>query len=221
MEDAIEAFLLAFPALLSIANPLGGAFVFAALTDTYPPAQRERVARQVAFYTLVVALVALLTGSFVLTFFGITLAAVRLAGGFMIVISAWGMLQGADQPESARVRAGNTNNGSDIALVPLTMPLTAGPGMISVALALGSERPEMIGRGRNELAFFIGLILATIALVVAVWLIFRSAERIVHRISPSGLRTLNRLIGFLVLCIGVQIMINGVEGVLGPLLATR
>ncbi len=221
IEDTIDAFLLGFPALLSIANPIGGAFAFAALTDTYTPPQRESVARQVGCYTLLVALVALWTGSFVLAFFGITLAAVRLAGGLMIVISAWGLLQGSDGPDVGQSRTGERSDGADIALVPLTMPLTAGPGMTSVAVALGSEHPETTDRGRNEVAFFLGLTLATIAVAIAIWLIFRSAERIVRRISPSGLRTLNRLVGFLLLCIGVQILINGVEGVLGPLLAAR
>jgi len=221
LEDAIAAFLLGFPALLSIANPIGGAFAFTALTGAFTAAQRERVARLVAFYTLIVGLVALLTGSFVLAFFGVTLSAVRVAGGFMIVVGAWGMLNGMDHPDGDRIHAANEHNVADVAFVPLTMPLTAGPGMISVAVALGSERPETMSPGRNELAFIAGLILAMIAVVVTVWLIFRSADRIVRRYTSSGLRTLNRLIGFLLLCIGVQIMINGVEGVLGPLLAAR
>jgi multiple antibiotic resistance protein len=219
MEQAIDAFLLGFPAMLSIANPIGGAFAFAALTESQTPAQRERVARLVGCYTLIVTLVALWTGSFVLAFFSITLAAVRLGGGLMIVMSAWDLLRGTDQPDDRQARASTGNNASDIAAVPLTMPLTAGPGMITLAVALGSEHPESVGR--DELAFFLGLTLAAIAMSVAIWQIFRSSEWIMRRITPSGLRTLNRLIGFLLLCIGVQIMITGAEGVLGPLLARR
>jgi multiple antibiotic resistance protein len=166
-----------------------------------------------------VTLVALWTGSFVLAFFGITLAAVRVAGGLMIAISAWDLLRGADQPDDAQARASTRNNSTDIAMVPLTMPLTAGPGMITLAVALGSEHPE--STNRDELAFFVGLTLAAIAMSVAIWQIFRSSEWIIRRITPSGMRTLNRLIGFLLLCIGVQIMITGAEGVLGPLLARR
>jgi multiple antibiotic resistance protein len=161
------------------------------------------------------------TGSFVLGFFSITLPAVRIAGGLMIAISAWDLLRGTDAPDEAEARASNRHDATDVALVPLTMPLTAGPGMITLAVALGSEHPEPMGQGRNELAFFLGLSLAAIAMSIAIWQIFRSAEWIIRRITPSGLRTLNRLIGFLLLCIGVQIMANGIEGVLGPLLARR
>jgi multiple antibiotic resistance protein len=221
MEQAISAFLLGFPAMLSIAHPIGGAFAFAALTDTQTPAQRERVARLVGCYTFVMTLVALWTGSFVLAFFGITLSAVRVAGGLMIAISSWDLLRGTEQSDDGQARVNNRHDPSSIALVPLTMPMTAGPGMITLAVALGSEHPEPHGQGLNELAFFLGLTLAAIAMSIAVWQIFRSAEWIIRRITPSGLRTLNRLIGFLLLCIGVQIMMTGVEGVLKPLLVAR
>jgi multiple antibiotic resistance protein len=221
MEEAIGAFLLGFPAMLSIAHPIGGAFAFAALTDTFSPAQRERVALLVGFYTLVLTLVALWTGSFVLGFFSITLPAVRIAGGLMIAISAWDLLRGADAPDEAEARASNRHDASDVALVPLTMPLTAGPGMIMVAVALGSEHPDKGDQAHDELAFFIGLSLAAIAMSIAVWQIFRSSQWIIRLVTPSGLRTVNRLIGFLLLCIGIQIMATGVEGVLRPLLAAR
>jgi multiple antibiotic resistance protein len=221
MEEAIGAFLLGFPAMLSIAHPIGGAFAFAALTDTFSPAQRERVARLVGCYTLVLTLVALWTGSFVLGFFSITLPALRIAGGLMIAISAWDLLRGADAPDEAEVRVSSRNDATDVALVPLTMPLTAGPGMIMVAVALGSEHPDQGDPAHGELAFFIGLSLAAIAMSIAVWQIFRSSQWIIRLVTPSGLRTVNRLIGFLLLCIGIQIMATGVEGVLGPLLARR
>jgi multiple antibiotic resistance protein len=221
MEQAIDAFLLGFPAMLSIAHPIGGAFAFNALTDTQTPAQRERVARLVGIYTLVVTIALLWTGSFVLAFFGITLSAVRVGGGLMIVISAWDLLRGVDQPDDGEARASDRTDAASIAMVPLTMPLTAGPGMITLAVALGSEHPEVPDQGHSELAFFFGLTIAAIAMSIAIWQIFRSAQWIIRRITPSGLRTLNRLIGFLLLCIGVQIMITGIEGVLGPLLAAR
>jgi multiple antibiotic resistance protein len=222
MSDLIVAFLLGFPALLSIANPIGGAVVFAAMTSTYSTAQRERVARQVAFYTLLIALTAIWTGAFVLGFFGISLSAVRVGGGLMIAISAWDMLRGEDPSAGdGQTQASPVSSAGDIAFVPLTMPLTAGPGMISVAIALGSEHPEKAGRGHPELNFFLGLTLATAASVVAIWLIFRSASKVVRMLSPTSFRTLNRLIGFLLLCIGVQMIMTGVVGVLGDVLTRR
>jgi multiple antibiotic resistance protein len=216
MSDLIAAFLLSFPAMLSIANPIGGAFVFAALTGAYSITRREHVARLVGIYTLLITVVAAGAGSFVLGFFGITLPAVRVGGGLLIVISALDMLRAEDPPGGEDLAQVSTaTNATDIAFVPLTMPLTAGPGMISVAIALGAEHPAATDSGHNELHFFLGLALATLAMAVAVWLIFRSASKVVRLLSPSGFRTLGRLIGFLVLCIGVQMIMIGMGGLMG------
>jgi multiple antibiotic resistance protein len=158
----------------------------------------------------------------VLGFFGISLSAVRVGGGLMIAISAWDMLRGEDPPVGDdQTPSVPVSNPADIAFVPLTMPLTAGPGMISVAIALGSEHPETAAKGHPELLFFLGLTLATVASVVVIWLIFRSASKIVRMLSPTSFRTLNRLIGFLLLCIGVQMIMTGVVGVLIDVLIRR
>ena len=213
MSDLIAAFLLAFPAMLSIANPIGGAFVFAAPTSTYSTMQRAHVARLVAIYTLPITLVAVWAGSFVLGFFGITLPAVRVGGGLLIAISGLDMLRAADRPGGENPAQADAGTGAtDIALVPLTMPLTAGPGLISAAIALGAEHPASTDSGHMEPYFFLCLTLATLAMALTVWLIFRSAGKVVRLLSPSGFRTLGRLIGFLVLCIGVQMIVTRVGG---------
>ena len=213
MSDLIAAFLLAFPAMLSIANPIGGAFVFAAPTSTYLTMQRAHVARWVAIYTLPITLVAVWAGSFVLGVFGITLPAVRVGGGLLIAISGLDMLRAADRPGGENpAQADAATGATDIALVPLTMPLTAGPGLISAAIALGAEHPASTDSGHMEPYFFLCLTLATLAMALTVWLIFRSAGKVVRLLSPSGFRTLGRLIGFLVLCIGVQMIVTRVGG---------
>lgn len=88
MQAAISAFLLGFPALFSIVNPISGAFIFGGITENRLIAERSRLARQVATYSLVVMMVALWAGSFVLAFFGITLAALRVAGGVVVALTA-------------------------------------------------------------------------------------------------------------------------------------
>jgi len=214
MTEAINVFLLAFPALFSIVNPVSGALIFAEVTAGR--ANRAELARQVALYSLLVMVGALWAGSFVLAFFGITLAALRVAGGLVVALTGWNLLNAPERQEARKQEQKPTGQGDDIALFPLTIPITTGPGTISVAVALGAGHPRLFqGLGW----FFLGATAAAAALAAVVWITYRSADRVVRRLGPRGSRTITRLAAFLLLCIGVQILITGVQDVLGPLLA--
>lgn len=218
MHQAVNAFLLAFPALFSIVNPVSGAFIFREVT-LHRPFDRGRIAGQVAAYSLIVMTVALWAGSFVLAFFGITLAALRVAGGMVVAMSAWKLLDRPEHQEARKQEQAVTPIGADdIALFPLTIPFTTGPGTIAVAVALGSGHPESAGEG---ISFFLGMTAATVALACVIWIAYRSSDRISRLMGPRGSRTVTRLSAFLLLCIGVQILITGVEDVLRPLLAAH
>ena len=217
MQEAINAFLLGFPALFSIVNPLSGAFIFGGVTEDRLIDERSRLARQVAIYSLLVMLVALWAGSFVLAIFGITLAALRVAGGVVVALTAWELL---NRPEHREVRkqeqAAPAADSDDIALFPMTIPITTGPGTMAVAVALSASRP----RTPEVFAWFVvGMSAAAVALALMIWITYRSTDRIARLMGPAGSRTVTRLSAFLLLCIGVQILITGVEDVLGPLLA--
>jgi multiple antibiotic resistance protein len=216
--QALNAFLLGFPALFSIVNPISGGFIFREVTADREQ-DRAGLARQVALYSLVVMSVSLWAGSYVLEIFGITLAALRVAGGLVVALSAWNLLNAPERHEARKQEQATPTAGvDDVALFPLTIPFTTGPGTISVAVALGSSHP----RGAEELAwFFLGMTAATVALAAVIWVTYRSTDRISRLMGPRGSRTVTRLFAFLLLCIGVQILITGVEDVLGPLLARR
>ena len=163
--------------------------------------------------------VALWAGSYVLAIFGITLAALRVAGGIVVALSAWNLLNAPERHEAQQQQQATPAAGEDdIALFPLTMPFTTGPGTIAVAVALGSSHPRA---PEQLLWFFLGMTAATMALATVIWLTYRSTDRISRLMGPRGSRTVTRLSAFLLLCIGVQILITGVEDVLGPLLAQR
>jgi multiple antibiotic resistance protein len=218
MHQALNAFLLGFPALFSIVNPISGAFIFREVTLRRPQ-DRAHVARLVAVYALVVMTVALWAGSFVLAFFGITLAALRVAGGIVVAMSAWQLLNAPERQEARKQeQAAPTEGTDDIALFPLTIPFTTGPGTIAVAVALGSGHPAGTG---ERIWFFLGMTAATMALAGVIWITYASSDRISRLMGPRGSRTVTRLSAFLLLCIGVQILITGVVDVLGPLLAAR
>ena len=219
MQEAVNAFLLGFPALFSIVNPISGAFIFRSVTDGRPPDARATLARLVAVNSLAVMMGALWAGSYVLAFFGITLAALRVAGGLVVALSGWRLLNAPEtHDERKQEQAASAEGMEDIALFPLTIPLTTGPGTISVAVALGAGHPRLFsGLGW----FFLGMTAAAVAMTATIWVTYRYADRLTLMMGPTGTRTITRLSAFLLLCIGVQILITGVEDVLGPLLATK
>jgi multiple antibiotic resistance protein len=213
--EASRAFLLAFPALFSIVNPVGGALIFREATGDRSPQERAWIAGRVGIYSTLVMLGALWVGTYALSFFGITLAALRIAGGLVIAVKAWELLSGPEHktpPPAAQTEA-PAGDASAIAFFPLTMPLTTGPGTISVAIAFASERPQgVLALG----GFFLGASLAALVLAVVIWGMYRSADRLIGFLGPTGVATLSRLIAFVLLCIGTQITIDGVQGTLRP-----
>ncbi len=208
--SAVAAFLLAFPALFSIVNPPGGAFLFHEVTAGLSREVRTRLARTVGSYSLLVMLVALWGGAYVLNFFGISLGALRIAGGAVVALRAWELLMTPERQEQRKSeQAGEAvDDASGIAFFPLTMPLTTGPGTIAVCIALGAERPAS---GQGLVGFFLGVTAAAMAIAGLVWLCYRYADFVAERLGASARRTISRMSAFLLLCIGVQVMLNGVE----------
>ncbi len=213
VETAVGAFLLAFPALFSIVNPPGGALIFDTVTAGRSAEEKQKLAFRVGLYALGVLLASLWLGSFVLNFFGVSLSALRIAGGLVVSVQAWGLLM---QPEANEARKAHqaepAQHAADIAFFPLTMPLTTGPGTISVAIALSSQRPSA---GFAPLGFFGGISLAAAAIAVLIWLCNRSSHRITTMLGQGGARVTSRMVAFLLLCVGVQIIVTGVVGVAG------
>jgi multiple antibiotic resistance protein len=210
--SAVASFLLAFPALFSIVNPIGSAFIFDSVTAHLTHAERAKLAGKVGLYSLFVMLGALWLGTYVLNFFGVTIAALRIGGGTVVALNAWQLLTAAENHEASKQeQAGPAGQAlPDIAFFPLTMPFTTGPGTIAVAVALGAEQPS---HGLVLLWFFLGVSGAAAVIAVMVWVLYRQADRVAAWLGTSARRTISRLMAFLLLCIGVQILIGGIEDV--------
>ena len=213
------AFLLAFPALFSIVNPFGAALIFAEVTDGRSAAERSMLARRVALYGLLILLLSLWIGSTLLAFFGITIGALRIAGGLVVAVRAWSLLQAPEANEANKERQAHQDGrtaSADVAstaFFPLTMPFTVGPGSISVAIALGAERPEA-AHVVDRVEFAIGTCLAAVAVCLLVWVAYAGAPRFVRLLGRSGARIVTRLVALILLCIGVQIVVSGIQEVL-------
>ena len=211
----LAAFLMAFPALFSIVNPITGAFIFREATAERTHTERVALAKRVGLYSLLVMLVALGGGSYVLSTFGISIAALRIAGGLVLALFAWELLGAPERREDRKQEQTEGVEGADdVAFFPLTLPFTTGPGTIAVAVALGAGHPA-----HGAAAFFAGVTLAAVALSGVIVALYAYSDRLSDVLGRNGSRTVTRLSAFLLFCIGVQLLITGVVDVLGPLLA--
>jgi multiple antibiotic resistance protein len=207
-----SAFLLAFSSLFSIINPIGGALIFYGFTKDFSSLDRLKVAARVGFYSLLIMFGALWTGTYILSFFGVSIDALRLAGGMVITLSGFQLLTTSDShPDQKRHEPETTPSSADdpmqIAFFPLTLPFTAGPGTIAVAITIGAERPS---NGVGLVAFFLGASLAAVANAAIVWIAYRFADRLTGLIGPTARQVIVRLTAFLLMCIGVQILVTAI-----------
>jgi multiple antibiotic resistance protein len=204
---ASNAFLLAFPSLVSIINPIGGAFIFDGIMRGVGRADRTRIAARIGFYSMLIMFGALWVGAYVLNFFGVSLDALRIAGGLVVAASGWGLLSAGDERTERKsdTATGSADDPLQMAFFPLTLPLTTGPGTIAVAITLGGVRPSY---GVGLVAFFIGVTLAAAANAALIWIAYRFADRVTALIGATGRHVVVRLSAFLLICIGVQILVS-------------
>ena len=220
-EAALQSFVLAFSSLFSIVNPVGSSLIFAQVTALNSHAERLELARRIGFYAALIMLSTLWAGAPILNFFGVSLAALRIAGGLVVAASAWTLLTAPEAREARKHAEAEPEAGenlAEVAFFPLTLPFTTGPGTIAVAIALGANRPSEPG---DLAGFFLGASLAAMAIAGLIRLAYGSADRVVTLIGPVRARVLGRLAAFLLLCVGTQITVSGVSDVLGPLIASQ
>ena len=201
-----DTILLIYAALFPIVNPIGSAPLFLGLTQFSTDLQRNILARRIAINSFFLLLGSLFVGSHVLSFFGIDLPVVRIGGGLVVTAFGWKLLNSDTRPDGdASAKEGP---GLPDAFYPLTMPLTVGPGSMSVAITLGSQRPKTADLA--HLALLGGAAVAGIAAItLTIYLCYRFADVIVAKLGSGGTNVLVRLSAFILLCIGIQILWGG------------
>ncbi|MDB5557401.1 MAG: family transporter [Enterovirga sp.] len=208
MSGALTSFLLVYSGLFSIINPIGGAVIFSQVTAGRSRDERLALARRIGLYSALIMLGALWCGGAILAFFGVSIAALRIAGGLIVASFAWQLLHAPEKREEAKQGQAQESEGLEaIAFFPLTLPFTTGPGTISVAVALGATVPA---GSPGYAAFVIMASLAALAMAGTVALAYGSADRVVRLLGQSGARVVSRLSAFLLLCVGTQIALNGI-----------
>lgn len=205
----MELFAIIFGGLLSIMNPFGTIPVFVSLTKENTKVERDKIAFWTSFNVFIILLISFFAGTFILTFFGITLNSLKIAGGLIIVTSGFALLTGEFNKHKGMNKKSvkkNIENRSEISLTPLAIPMIAGPGTISLLIAYNQEFQEL-----NEVLIILGaIVLATIC----IYLILKSSFYIVKSLGASGINALSRIIGFIVIAIGVEFIASAVVSIL-------
>ena len=212
MLEIFESGLVTLAALLPIVNPLGAAPIFLAMSADLPAQARQHLAGVVARNAFVLLAAAMLVGSYVLAFFGISLPVVRVAGGLVLLASGWRLLHAGDErdaPPTAVVDAWQREVGRR-GFYPLTFPLTVGPGSISIAITLGArDETRLFGSGH-----VIADIVSIAIVAGTVYLSFRFASRLIAWLGETGTSVFLRLSAFILLCVAIAILWGGIVGLI-------
>ena len=215
--DLVRASLLILGALFPIVNPLGNAPIFLTLTREFSGPTRSILARKIAINSFILLIVSILIGTHILAFFGISLPVVQLGGGMVVLATSWKLLTQKDDDGSGWHESGlNTRTPSSAVLsqrafYPLTLPLTVGPGSISVAITVGANRTPM---SSEDWPSMVATVIGPALLALSVYLSYRFADSIARLLGETAMNVVNRLSSFILLCIGVQISWNGASALL-------
>jgi len=189
-----------FLALFPIVDPFGGIPIFFTMTSHWTAADRRRTACKTGIWVFVILVTFLFFGRFVLYFFGISLPVLKIAGGLIVANTAWGMVT-----SHARISPAESDEAvekEDISLTPLAMPLMSGPGAIGIVMALAAHV--------DNFAAYIGMVIGIAGVALSVVLFFWLGGPLVRKLGPSAVGAINKIFGFLILAIAVQLVWDGV-----------
>jgi multiple antibiotic resistance protein len=209
----VEIFLLVLAAVFPVVNPPGSAIVFLSLTRHASVDDRRYLARWVAVNSFFVMAGSLLFGTFVLTIYGISLPIIRVAGGIVVAVAGWKLLNEGNRKSANDAPEVTEADYRGIAFYPLTLPLTTGPGTIAVMISLGFGRPKLTG-GNEELRYVAMVLLGAVAIAATIYVCFANADRVEKLLGPAGTDIAVRLSAFILFCIGVQILWTGLSELL-------
>jgi multiple antibiotic resistance protein len=219
--EAVKTTLLLLSALFPIVNPLGGSPIFLALTQDYSATERRLLSQRIALNSFVLLVVSCLIGTHILAFFGISLPIVQVGGGLIVVAAGWDMLRRSDDDD----RGSDVHHNGDPrdiyrhAFYPFTLPLTVGPGSISVAITLGANEAGL--PGINHFLDIFGVIIASALIGLSIFLCYGFADRLARLLGATAMSVIMRLSSFLLVCIGVQILWNGASALLRSVISVH
>lgn len=201
MELAIAAIF----ALLPIINPFSTAPLFLAITEGDTEAERQEQARKGVIYMFCILLAFLVGGTFIMRLFGLSLPGLRIAGGILVAGVGLRMLYPKDDGGQTRAERLESRYKPDVSFTPLAMPSLAGPGAISVTIGLASLATDWLD--------FVAIAVGILVVSLMVFITLRVSTRLVRVLGVTGLHAMTKIMGFLILCVGVQFVVNGIVDV--------
>jgi multiple antibiotic resistance protein len=206
--ETAKSILLIVSALFPIVNPIGGSPVFLLLTQDYSRESRKLLATRVAMNSFILLIASVVVGTHILSFFGISLPVVQVGGGLIVISTGWAMLTRSDQMDRGQAHQTEISQEDVLrnAFYPLTLPLTVGPGSISVAITLGANEPRHLGA-----SVLLSAAIGSALIAATIYICYGYADRLAAAVGPSGMNVILRLSSFLLVCIGVQIFWNGLS----------
>jgi len=215
MVEALKSLFLILSALFPIVDPLGGSPIFLAMTRQYSRSTRKALSLRIALNSFFLLVGSYFIGAHILSFFGISLPVVQVGGGLIVISTGWSLLkQGIDEEQKDLKKNIQPEDPFRDAFYPLTLPLTVGPGSISVAITLGANAPHH--QGFNFLNILIAIV-GSILLAASIFLCYGFADRLGRMLGQTGMTVIMQLTSFLLVCIGVQILWNGASALLTSL----
>lgn len=208
MDIFLNTFLVLLGAIFSVLNPIGAIPFFVGLTQDYNKSERSRVSLMTAVNVCIILLISFFLGEYVLKFFGITISALRIAGGILIASSGFGLLNANPKKRKgiSKEVEEDLQTRNSIALTPLAMPMLAGPGSISLLIAFYQDHSSTIDIAASTLAIVVVSFL--------IFLILRSAHYLAKYLGASGIVAISRIVGFLTVAIGIQYIISAVLSII-------
>jgi multiple antibiotic resistance protein len=217
MQHFIETVLVLVTGLFPIINPPASALIVLSLVPDATDAERADLARRITINSFAILLGSLLIGAYVLSFFGISIPVLRVAGGLIIGMAGWNLLQKPDDESSEETSTTQAHKHAasldSKAFYPLTLPLTVGPGSIAVAIALGTGSPKD-GLSIGHIA---GVGAALVILCASIYICVRYAGGIQRLLGTVGTQVAMRLFAFVIFCIGVQLCWSGLSALLASI----
>jgi multiple antibiotic resistance protein len=214
MLEAAKSLLLVLSALFPIVDPLGGSPFFLALTGEYVPEARKALSWRIAMNSFALLVGSYFVGTYILAFFGISLPVVQFGGGLIVVATGWRLLSQTDDEKHDVHRTVQPQDTFRHAFYPLTMPLTVGPGSISVAVTLGANAAR--SHALHPLTI-VAALLGCVLIALSIFLCYGFADRLARFLGATAMTVIVQLSSFLLVCIGVQITWNGMKALLESL----
>lgn len=204
MSHLYALFFAVCATLLPITNPLGNAAIFLSMTEDDTKAERHSQALRGSIYMFILLCVFFLGGALIMNFFGITLPGIRIAGGLVVAKIGFDLLSSTKDRVNTDAEHAEGRKKDDISFSPLAMPLLAGPGAIAAIMGLAGDMNQ------HDVAHYSVAIVAIFTVCLICWIVLRSADQLLKFLGVNGANALTKIMGFLLLCMGVQLVINGI-----------